>query len=338
MPDLKEYAEGVQPDFADWIMGLIASDPEQRPASASDAIASLQKITLNAPAPNVAGLTQAVVAVVPRDPAQQAQISQSVTVSTEPEKSGLLSRFKSLPQNMRVMIGLGVAVLCLALIFVFTSLFRGDADASKAGASSASHDGPVFLHLVTTVSGLSGGTPHHVDLDASGTLDWTMSKGASFSDRVDHKDGTYITSVVTHGDYKEFQMPHAPLRFTGHAAPSSPCGAMTDVGRGFAEFGDGWDVMLRVPKKHSGPLLVTFYLFQEGCDFSIDVKMPDSGEVVNLKVNYAEVGGTPGVVQVPLEIIHPVPGKFYMIKILSASEDLTQEFAMALNAIHIQSR
>ena len=338
MPDLKEFAEGVQPDFGDWIMTLIAADPEQRPASASDAMASLQKITLNAPAPNVAGLTQAVVEVVSLDPAQQIQVSQSVTVSALPEKPGLLSQFKSLPQNTRVMLGVGVAVLSLALIFVFTSVFRGDADTSKAGASSASHDGPVFLHPVTTVSSLSGGTPHHVDLDASGTLDWTMGKGASFSDREDHNDGTYITSVVTHGDYKEFQMPHAPLQFTGNAAASSPRGAMTDVGRGFAEFGDGWDVMLRVPKKHSGPLLVTFYLFQDGCDFSIDVKMPDSGEVVNLKVNYAEVGSTPGVVQVPLEIIQPAPGQFYLIKILSTSEDLTQEFGMALNAIHIQQR
>lgn len=338
MPDLKDYAEGVQPDFADWIMSLIAVDPEQRPASVSAAMASLQKITLNAPAPNVAGLTQAVVEVVTSGQTQQAAISQSVTVSTELEKAGLLSRFKSLPQKTQVMAGVGVAVLSLVLIFAFTSVFRGDADASKAGASSASHDGPVFLHPITKVSSLSGGTPHHVDLDTSGTLDWTMSKGASFSDRVDHKDGTYITSVVTHGDYKEFQMPHAPLRFTGNSATSSPRGAMTDVGRGFAEFGDGWDVMLRVPKKHSGPLLVTFYLSQEGCDFSINVKMPDSGEMVNLKVNYAEVGGTAGVVQVPLEIIDPVAGQFYLIKILSTSEDLTQEFAMALNAIHIQRR
>ena len=336
MPEIKGYAEGVQLDFADWIMGLIASDPKHRPASVSDAMASLQKITLNAPMPNVAGLTQAVVEVVTGD---QTQISQSVTASTELGKPGLLNRFKSLPQNTRVMVGVGATVLSLVLIFFLSSVFRGDTAASQAIISSASQGGPVFLHPVTKVSNLGVGEPRQVDLDTRDTLDWTLIKGVpSSSDRVDHKDGTYITSVVVHGDYKEFQMPHAPLRFTGNAATSSPRGAMTDVSRGFAQFGDGWDVMLRIPKKHSGPLLVSFYLFQEGCDFSIDVQMPNSGELVNLKVNYAEVGATPGVIKVPLEIIHPVPGKFYLIKILSSSEDLTQEFGMALNAIHIQRR
>ncbi len=123
MPDLKEYADGVQQDFADWIMVLLDSEPERRPASASDALATLQKISLNAPMPNVAGLTQAVAEVAAHEPTP---ISQSVTVFVPPEKSSVLDQFKSLPKNTRLMIGLGAAVLSLLLVVVLSTVFRGD--------------------------------------------------------------------------------------------------------------------------------------------------------------------------------------------------------------------
>lgn len=335
MADLKDYVDGVQPDFADWIMALIESDPERRLASASDALAALQKITLNAPMPNVAGLTQAVAEVAAYVPTP---ISQAVTVFVPPEKSSVVDQFKTLPKNTRLMIGLGAAVLSLLLIIALSTVFRGDgAAASQAQVSSVSHDGPAFLHPVTMVHVLRDGEPYHVNLDSGDTLDWTLINGVpSSSKRLDHKDGTYITSVFTRGDYKEYPMPNAPLQFTANSDSFSPRGAMTDVERGLAEFGDGWDVMLRVPKKHSGPLLVTFYLLVDSCDFKIELKTPDAKEVVNFKVNYAEVGATPGVIKVPLEISEPTPGGFYSIKILSSSQDLTQEFGMGLNAIQVQ--
>jgi len=61
MPHLNNYVEGVDPEFADWIMSLVECDPEKRPKDTGEAMSQLHTIELSEPEPNVPGETHAVV-------------------------------------------------------------------------------------------------------------------------------------------------------------------------------------------------------------------------------------------------------------------------------------
>ena len=60
MPHISDYAEGVDPAFADWIMKLVETDPEKRPKDTGEAMRSLHKIELSEPEANVPGETHAI--------------------------------------------------------------------------------------------------------------------------------------------------------------------------------------------------------------------------------------------------------------------------------------
>ena len=60
MPHIRDYVEDVDSVFADWIMRLVASDPEKRPKDTGEAMRELHKIELSEPEPNVPGETHAI--------------------------------------------------------------------------------------------------------------------------------------------------------------------------------------------------------------------------------------------------------------------------------------
>lgn len=332
MPNIKEYAPELQQDFADWIMSLIMRDPSQRPESTEAAMATLHAITLDAPVPNVPGVTQAVVQVAT---VVEPQFAQEITVSAEQQEASMGSKLMALPKKTRMIGAAAAAGLLLLLVILMVSL-SGNGAGSEAEVSG-SREGPVFMYPPQMIhTKVNVDQPTSVDFDGGGSLDWTIVNGApASSKRVEKKDGSFIISIDARGGFKEFAMPHTLLNYTGDGQMIAPRGSMTDVRRGMAEFGQGWEVMLRIPKKHQGPLKVHLYMLQDRCDFDIEVKGHQTDEVVKFKVTYSEVGAIPGVVKIPLEIPQPIPGGFYSIKVLASSEDLAKKFAMALNAIYI---
>ena len=332
MPNIKEYAPELQQDFADWIMSLIMRDPSQRPESTEAAMATLHAITLDAPVPNVPGVTQAVVQVAT---VVEPQFAQEITVSAEQQEASMGSKLMALPKKTRMIGAAAAAGLLLLLVILMVSL-SGNGAGSEAEVSG-SREGPVFMYPPQMIhTKVNVDQPTSVDFDGGGSLDWTIVNGApASSKRVEKKDGSFIISIDARGGFKEFAMPHTLLNYTGDGQMIAPRGSMTDVRRGMAEFGQGWEVMLRIPKKHQGPLRVHLYMLQDRCDFDIEVKGHQTDEVVKFKVTYSEVGAIPGVVKIPLEIPQPIPGGFYSIKVLASSEDLAKKFAMALNAIYI---
>lgn len=129
-------------------------------------------------------------------------------------------------------------------------------------------------------------------------------------------------------------MKKVPVKFKAGEDELIPKAA-TDSKKGHkAKLDDGWEIILRVPKKHKGPLIVSLYMTQWNNDFAIAVTMPDGKEVVKLSVPKQD----PGVIQIPLEIPEPKAGGFYSIIITAASSDPKKGYSMGINAVHIESR
>jgi len=340
MPDLSGYVPDVQPDFDNWVMKMVSSDPNERPASAEEAMATLHAIQLDVAAPNIPGVTQAVAEVAPHVPPHA---SQPILVSADPsEATGTTTplgtaTYENPPKNTKMMVIAGLLAL-LVVIIIGVLVTRSGDGSGESDAASISGDGPIFLQKPTLLKALKDeGEPVTVDLDTKGCLDWTIIKGApSSSERINKEEGAYITSISSHGGFKEFTAELSPVSYGGNGLTLTPRGGMTNVEKGMAEFGHGWDIMLRIPKKHTGAMTVTLYMLQDQCDFDIEVKAHDTDELVKLKVLYSDVNSTPGIVKIPLHIKKPTPGGFYTIQILASSEEATQEFGMGLGAVHVQ--
>lgn len=339
MPHLKEQPVVVQEDFADWIMTLISSDPAKRPSTSEEAMVSLHGIKLNVPAPNVPGVTQAVVEVAPHVPPHT---SEPIIVADEDKPPMDSTIVVGAPKNKQMMI-IGGLVILILLVLIGVMVSRGgggDADSANAADLAISGEGPVFLQPVKVVHTIKDGSePSSVDLDTANSLDWTIIKGVpTASKRISKDVGGYITSISTCGDYKEFVMPHPFISYTGNGNSIAPKGGMTNVDQGSAEFGEGWEIMLRIPKKHQGAMMLNLYMLQDHCDFDIEVKIHDTDEMLKLKVPYSSVRSAPGVVQIPIYIKEPTPGGFYTIKILAASKGMSKKFGMALSAVHVEKQ
>lgn len=330
VPHLKDYAPDVQLDFADWVMGLLTIDPEGRPESTQEAMVSLHAISLNVPQPNVPGVTQAVVEVAP---SVTPQMTQSFHVDETAQPVGVMGKWSALASNSKIMIGLALVSLVVIILFVTLSE-NGNVTEDSDNLASLTHRGPVFLQEVKSLTSLKGWTnPSTVILDTDKILDWTLIKGVpTSSKRAKMEGGSYITSVSTRGGYKEFKMPRAWLKYDVNGKLNLPRSGMTNVERGLAEFGHGWDVMLRMPKKHSGPVVVSFIMMQDGCDFDFEVQLPDSKDAVSLKVP----ASSPRMVKIPIYIQKPLPSGFYTFKIISSSGDLSRQFSMGLSAIQVE--
>ncbi len=332
VPDLKEFAPDVQGDFCDWVMRLVATDPAQRLATVDEAMKLLHSITMNAPAPNIPGVTQAVVEVAPHTPPNAPlSVSQPVNFTdTSTSQNGA--------RKKRMMM-IGGAIALLLVIVVCAMVFRGGESEESEDVFSLTSNEPIFLHPPKMLQTLeSKGGPVSASLDIQTSLDWTIIRGVpSASERINKEEGSFITSISSCGEYKEFEMPYSPVEYSGNGLKVTPHGGMTNVEKGMAEFGQGWQIMLHIPKKHQGAIIVTLYMLQDHCDFNIEVKEHETNEVVTLLDPYAGVGSTPGVVQIPIEIKKPTPGGFYTIKILASSENVAEEFAMGLSAVLVQS-
>jgi hypothetical protein len=168
-----------------------------------------------------------------------------------------------------------------------------------------------------------------VNLDAGKTLDWMVLSGASTGDKKNRMAGKpYRINVTTVGNYQEAKR-DIPVFFEMKGKEYAP-GVNTSNKLG-AKAGDGWSVLLRLPRGHKGSMLVTLYMLQEWCGFDVEVTLP-SRRVVSFAVPALD----PGVTRIPIEIPNAKGGGFYEIKI--KAKDATGDFAMGLNAVHVESR
>ncbi len=327
LTDIRQLAPDVQDDFGQWIMSLLVPDQNQRVVTVEDAMATFHAIQMQTPKSNVPGVTQAVI-----ENASSTQSCASQPVEDSPQdEAGLGGRNK----KKWMMLG-GLVATVILLVVLGVKMFGGKDDVDKK--SKISHDGPVYLiEKPEYVHSMEvGASPYEVELDSDDTLDWTVVKGVPISlERIDCEDSTYITSVVTKGNFKEILQPSVLLSYHGNGMKFKPNIVMTDVKRGHAEFGDGWEIMFHIPLKHKGPMQVVLYMMQDRCDFVVEVKLPHLQIPQRFEIQSKDFGGKSGVVKIPIEIAKPKPGAFYTVRI-KASQASSDDFSMALDAVLVK--
>ena len=336
LPPLVEYAPDIQPDFSAWVMHLSAGEKSQRPASIKEAMESLQKITINEPEPNIPGETHAVMATPAEATVPILEVS-AVAQDSAPVSSYADAEKRS---NKRLMIF--IASLCALIgLGLWLGLTRdGNGDDVEAGPDNALSTIPegvkVHLNDVVLVNTMAKrGEPVLVDLDTDKTLDWMVATGApASSNRAEKETGNCIQSIFSVGKFKEFAMKKVPVKFKSGEQELVPMAATDSKKDHNAKLDDGWEIILRVPKKHKGSIIINLYMTQWHNDFNIAVTMPDEKEIIKLSAPKQK----PGVIKLPLEIATPKPGGFYSIKVTAASSDPKEGFSMGINAVHVEGR
>ena len=345
LPHLSTYVQGVQQEFADWVMWLVAGSPDQRPASSQEAMQALHAIKLKAPSPNVPGVTQAVDVPDAPDP-QKPKISEPVRVSAESSskaspsarssKSTKRSKAAGAPKGKRLMFAAAGTVICLLLILILILVFREDSVESSTGGNADSQPAKTMV-LMQDVQRydllLTKSNPVNIQFDGAKTIDWTVVTGAPASSaRILMKEGAYIRNILALGEFTEFVEDKKTITYRAGGVDVQPQRGVTSSARGSAKKDEGWEVVVRIPETHQGDLVVTLYMIQSGCDFSIKVRSPQKGDQV---VEYAVAKELPGLVAIPFLLSDPSPG-YYSIRILASTFDVAHGFEMGLSAILLE--
>lgn len=329
LPPIEEFASGVQEDFTEWVKRLSNGDPEQRPADVHEAMELLFAITLPEPEPPApvarpASGPVAPVATGPITAAAAVAATQSMDAPVPAAAKAKVAGAKKLP--------IMIAAVMIALIGggVWYMMQRGAADQEgPAGGLPAVPEGVlVHMHSATAV----GEEP--VDLEVKGILDWSVTTGTPVSSSRERRDGgKYITSVFQSGKFQEFAgNKSTSFKFNAGDKELESKGISNRAKK--LKAGQGWEVLLRIPQTHKGPLLVTCYVLHEGCGFTVAVSDSKEKKLGDFSIESNDAGKS----RVLLEIPEPVPGGFYTFKVLVSGLVRDEPMAFGLGAIQVAER
>ncbi|MGB2402228.1 MAG: serine/threonine protein kinase [Akkermansiaceae bacterium] len=234
------------------------------------------------------------------------------------------------PSNQKIYIVIGALVTLIAVgVGLKFLLPSNDKAEEKTELVVIDPNVKAYLHDVELV-GQKGNTGL-VNLDGENTLDWMVLSGATTSGKKDQQAGKpYRINVTTQGRYQEVEKKGMPVFFEVKGNEYTPnVGTSNKLG---AKAGNGWNVLMRLPKNHKGSMLVNLYMLQEWCGFDVEINLGNE-DVVDLVVPALDAG----VTHIPIEIPNAKGGNFYNIKI-TASKDTTGDFAMGLCAVHVEKR
>jgi len=366
MPPLENYVEGVDPQFAEWVMKLIESDPEKRIGDSEDAMVALHRMQLEEPEPNVPGVTNAVienVAPVLPDPqmitSSQPIALQPVTstvgvVAHSPERSDLeltqaqainMANQAALVENehkekKRIMYIVGglAALLIIGLTIVFSRGGGGsekeDAQDEKVSSDDVAVSNKHSINIaepemINTVE--EEEDPVVVELDVEEVLDWHVGMGAPLaSEYLSKVDGVYLQNTKIVDARNEAPLLANPIRFKAGGKNLFPKAAIDD--RKGSKPGAGFEVALRIPAKKKESITVAFYMAHKFCDLRIQVIDPRSDAVQTKLIPFTESG----VLRIPVRIENPTPGDFYVFKVVSASATSEGRFMIGLNGVVVE--
>jgi len=335
--NLSEFAPHVQENFAAWVMHLASGEVNQRPESIKEAMEALQQITIDEPiiepALNESGQVTVVSATPVQSTVPMVESTDAVQEAPVAMPNYIAPTQKS---NKRPMII--IALLCVLIGFGLWFGLTRNGSASDDGSENATFTIPagvkVYLHDVEMVNTLENrNKPVVVNLESENTLDWLVPTGApSPAEKV---GGQYIYAPSRKGDFKEIAMKNVPVHFKSGKGELITAAAITSE-KGFkAKLGDGWQVLLRVPSKHEGSVLVSFYMTQTQIDAYFEVAVTIGNEEIG---KFAIPKQNPGVIKIPFEIPEAKAGGFYTIAITTASADPKVNFTMGINAILVEQR
>jgi serine/threonine protein kinase len=336
LPHLNTYVQGVQQDFADWVMWLVSGKPDDRPFSSHEAMAALHAIRLKAPAPNVPGVTQAV--DVPNMPEpNQPKITEPVMVSSElePKPAKKSAATKVSKEGGLLLLAVG-SVICLLVVLILVLVFRDDSSSAQGSSASSNKSMVVLQKTQTMTQTITNNKIKSINLDTGKAIDWTVITGVpAASARVLKKGGRHITNILALGEFTELIHQKKTVSYTAGGSTITSQTSVTNSKKGGAVEGEGWEVFVRIPEKQEGALLLTLFMVQNQCDFTLEVRSThksNEGEVD--KMNIAQT--QPGIVKIPLKISQPLPG-YYTFRVLATSVNKATGFEMGLSAVLLES-
>ena len=360
IPHLESYVQGVDPDFASWVMSLVEVDPEKRPKDTSAAMVTLHTIKLDEPAPNVPGETQAIPAYSGDPAATAAQLVTAAQVvaaggvdgtitgaQTQNSQPGILAqREKKEKMVMNVVIGGLVAVLVIAGLVL--GLRGGDED--KGATESAVNEIPTTSEIAKSsgegeLSTISQGevsigdevlinsveeqeTPESINLNGRNMVDWFVGSEIPIgSNSTQKSDGDYLIRVEPIDSAEEFSMENNPIRFKAGGQDYLPRAAI------LGDKKSGYDVKISIPSEKAQSILVNLYLVQKSCDLLVDVEGPNPSSGGSKQISYVKQG----VISVPVEITSPTPGSDYTIRIEATSTSRLGQHMVGVSGVVIDA-
>ena len=356
MPSLDHYVEGLNPNFAAWVMSLIDGDPEKRPVDTGEAMLQLHSIELGVPESNIPGKTEALVEpyVDPMSGHQALVDSASVGVTTatasvevaadgtdmDTTQAQVISAVEASEKKEKAMMMYLIGGLILVLVIggIILATRGGDESSTEEAvteeAVGASEHAVRIEDAVMVNTVEKEQTPVIIDLAGDESLDWIVGNGIPISSsHIKKLDGSYIQNVTTvAAPSGERSMTYNPIRFESEDGILFPRASIFSA-RG-AKPGSGYEVQLRVPMKDTTPITVTLYIVQKHCDIRVEVSNPkDDSKEVKMVPRTEQ-----GVVKVPVEIDSPVAGGFYTINMVTTSGKESERWMIGLSGAVVEKR
>lgn len=356
MPPLDQYVEGIEPEFAVWVMSLVECDPEKRPVDSGEAMKGLHAIQLDDPEPNVPGKTHAVeeqyidhvsgpqvettsqpvlmtasTASVHIAAANTAAASHMEMTQAQAINAAVVSEKKEKAMMVYLISGLVVALIIGGIVVASRSGEKSAATAIGESAEKGEHSIDIGEgSLVHTVA--EQNNPVIIDVDSSKYLDWMIGAGIPISSEyISKEDGLYIQSVDTILARAGYSVVNNPIRFRSDGEVLFPRSAIYKNQQG--ERGAGYEIQLRIPANTKSSITVKLYILQKGADLHVEVMRPkdDTREMEVVPFTQQRV------VMVPVTIDHPTPGDFYTFKVISGAGD-NQPYMIGLSGVLIEKR
>jgi len=318
MPPLATFADNIPSELTDWISSMTMSDPKRRPASAQEAIESLQAIDFS----------KTKVKKQPLSPSTSGSHSLSVPVTTPIAIKKKMTWWQKKSAKAALIL---IVVLVPTIGLVLSSGFMQRGENTSPTDNTLTKKTKTHLHPTKMINTIENRKkPVIVELETAQTLDWLVTTDAPASNNhIRKENGGYRLSLQSWNDIREFKFIDNPIRFKIGNVNRIPRAATDTVH--YAKIGQGWEIFLRPPKKHKGSLVVTFYMTQMNCDISFEVTNDHTKNTAILKV---PCDGN-GVVKIPIEIPNAKAGSFINIKVLIASMNPNVECTMGLNGIQV---
>ena len=321
MPPLATFVDNIPSELTDWISSMTMSDPMRRPASVQEAINALQAIDFSknevkqqppSPAPPPTNTT-------PPPPSFSLATPKAVVIEKK------TSRWQKKSVTIAALL-IFVVALVIGLVLSSSLMQRGEKTSSTNNTSTSKTE---ICLLPTKIVNTIGNRRKPVIIDLN-TLDWLVTTGApAASKHIRKKNGKYNLNLQALKGIQEFKFKYNPIQFKLGDKKIIPRAA-TDTAH-HAKKGHGWQVNLRPPKSHRGPLIVTFYMTQWNCDIDFEITDQSTKKTMTLTVPHTE----DGVVKIPIEIPNATARSFINIKVLIASIHPKLGCTMGLNGIQV---
>jgi len=337
-PPLRKFNTEIPSDFTSWIMSMIASHPKHRPASAEDALKSLQSITLK----------------LPKEKKSNKTTHEAPTKNLTPEESAEPESKKK--SKAGLLIGIIILLAIGAGVFFMLSPKRNDkhsatSDPSKENKTNPDQkanpqpsqptekqatpidygpNAPKIIQATKITPADSMTKSKKVTVKTFTYLDWAipLEKGPNNKPKLPYKLdlswegkllGTPFGPHLIQFNMKGLQKGNTITPITARIINSS------------TNRPQQWDVSFRAPGDHKGAMEAVFYITQQSCDISFDITLPTKTHII---LNSRSKG--PGVVEVHLLFPQITLSKLYSIQVKATPISSEAPSVAGLHGVFLQ--